>query len=117
MRSHHRLQMGRPDAPVVQHKHNGERSALVLVLSGSRDHHDRIAAGAGALVLASRRSFGKHAARIRLALGGEAELSTHRLLEVVDFVLSGNRDSDARSATAKQDSLADAAYRWLINPA
>ena len=33
------------------------------------------------------------------------------------LVLSGNRDSDARSAIAKQDSLADAVYRPLINPA
>ena len=37
-------------------------------------------------MLASRRSFGKHTARIRLPLGGEAELSTDRFLEVVDFV-------------------------------
>ena len=35
MRSRHRLQMGRPDAAVVQHESNGERSALVLVLSSS----------------------------------------------------------------------------------
>jgi len=30
MRSRHRLQVGRPDAAVVQHKSEGERSALVL---------------------------------------------------------------------------------------
>jgi hypothetical protein len=34
MRSHHR-QMGSPDAAVVQHKSNGERSTLVLVLGES----------------------------------------------------------------------------------
>jgi hypothetical protein len=59
---------------------------LDLARSGSGDHHDRIAAEAAALVLASPRAFGKHAARIRLPLAGEAELSTHRLLEVVGFV-------------------------------
>ena len=36
MRSRHRLQVGRPDAAVVQHKSNGERAALVLVPSISR---------------------------------------------------------------------------------
>ena len=35
MRSHHRLQIGRPHAAVIQHKSNGERSALVFVRCGS----------------------------------------------------------------------------------
>ena len=46
MRSHHRLQMGRPHAAVVQRKSNDERSALVLVrgervLVGDRDARSR----------------------------------------------------------------------------
>jgi hypothetical protein len=46
-----------------------------------------------------------------------AEQKSADINETALVVPSSNRDADARSATAKQDSPADAAYRQLINPA
>jgi hypothetical protein len=61
-------------------RREGARPRLVKVVrSGSEGHHDCIAGDPAALVLASRRAFGKHAARIRLSAAGEAGLSRHRL--------------------------------------
>ena len=83
-RRHRRRQFSHPRIAVrIQ---QSPASLPAVVRSGSGDHHDRIAVGAATLVLASRRAFGKRTARIRLPLPGEAELSTHRVLGLVDFV-------------------------------